>query len=196
MTLPTQEEWQEHFLDVPPAFYRLLAEMLQEIHAERERELGIERRGRRPSLSVGSMQDVMDLVYPKRSDLPFADALRAATKQPMHTVAQIAGMNPGTLHGLMTGSRPLTKDKIEAIARAIHLNPGYFHEYRVLVIHEAIDSILTPHRSLQAYAAVEPAHYENPSPKTLNAPSGFSTRAKVGSRTVANPAKRVDGPPA
>ncbi len=96
----------------------------------------------------------------------------------------------------MNGSRPLTKDKIEAVARAIHVNPGYFHEYRVLVIHEAIDSILTPHRSLQAYTAIEPEHYANPSPKTMNAPAGYSIRARSGAKTVANPAKRVDGPPA
>jgi transcriptional regulator with XRE-family HTH domain len=193
VSLPTRVEWERHFRDVPPAFYRLLAELLQEVRAEGERERGVERRGRRPALAVGSMDDVLDLVYPKRSEKPFAEALRDATGQSMSTVARMAGMNPGTLHALMAGTRPLTKARIEEVARAIHVNPGYFHEYRVLVVHEAIDALLDPHRSLQAYASVEPAHYANPAPKTPNAPAGYSMYGRPGSRTVANPAKPVEG---
>ena len=192
MGAPTREEWAAHFRDVPPVFYRLLAELLQEVQAEREREMGLERRGRRPALSEGSMQDVLDLVYPKRSEKPFAEALREATPQTPATVARLAGMNPGTLHALMNGTRPLTKDKIEQIARAIHVDPGFFHEYRVLVVHEAIDALLTPHRSLQAYTSVEPAHHQNPRPRTPNSPAGFAMAGKE-PRTIANPAKRVEG---
>ena len=192
MTLPTQAEWNAHFRDVPPAFYRLLAELLQEVQAEKEREQGVQRRGRRPALAVGSMQDVLDLVYPKRSEKLFPEALREATDQPMWTVAKIAGMNPGSLHKLINGTRPLTKSKIEAIAKAIHVDPGFFHEYRVLVIHEAIDAVLTPHRSLQAYSAVEPQHHRNPRPRTPNAPYGYGT-AVGRSRTVANPPNTVEG---
>jgi len=193
VTLPTQADWSEHFKDVPPAFYRLLAELLQEVESERERERGVVRRGRRPALPAGSMNDVLDVVYPKRSERPFPEAIREATDQPMWTVARIAGMNPGSLHKLLNGTRPLTKSKIEAIAKAIHVDPGFFHEYRVLVIHEAIDSLLTPHRSLRAYSAVEPDHHRNPRPKAVNAPYGFGTNAGARTRTVANPSNTVEG---
>lgn len=193
MALPSQDDWAAHFEEVPPTFYRLLGELLQEVQAERERERGVERRGRRPTLAVGSIVDVQDLVYPKRSDKLFPEALREATDQPMWTVAKIAGMNPGSLHQLLRGARPLTKSKIEAIAKAIHVDPGYFHEYRVMVVHEAIDALLTPRRSLQAYTLVEPAHHQMPRPRTPNAPHGYGSR--VGSRTqfVANPSNSVEG---
>lgn len=194
MALPTQADWIAHFDDIPPAFHRLLAELLQEVQAEREHELGIERRGRRPALAVGSMDDVVNLAYSQRSNLPFPEALRAATAQAPSTVARMAKMNPGNLHRIMAGREPLTKGKIEAIAQAIHVNPGYFHEYRVLVIHEAIDGLLNPHRSLQAYAAIEPAHYQKPAPKTPNAVNGYAVSARLGSKTYASRAKRVDGP--
>lgn len=192
MVLPSQNDWAARFEEVPPTFYRLLAELLQEVQAERERERGVERRGRRPALAVGSMRDVTDLVYPKRSEKPFGEALREATDQPMWTVARIAGMNPGSLHKLLTGERPLTKSKIEAIAKAIHVDPGFFHEYRVLVIHEAIDALLTPRRSLQAYAAVEEQHHKTPRPRTQNAAHGYGTRAGTQARTVANPPNTVE----
>lgn len=191
MNLPTQDEWAERFEQVPPTFYRLLAELLQEVQAEYERERGVERRGRRPTRAAGSMGDVVDLVYPKRSEKPFPQALREATDQPMWTVASIAGMNPGSLHKLLNGERPLTKSKIEAIAKAIHVDPGYFHEYRVLVIHEIVDSLLTPRRSLQAYAAVEADHHANPRPRPVNAKHGFGTRPGA-KHSVANPPNTVE----
>lgn len=183
---PTESEWASHFDDIPPAFHRLLADLMQEIQTEREREQGIERRGRRPALADGSMNDVLDVVYPRRSDKPFAEALHEATKQKQSTIARLAGMNPGNLFRLVNGREPLTKSKLEAIAKAIHVNPGFFHEYRVLVIHEAIDALLTPHRSTQAYAAIEPEHHANPRPKTPNSARGY---AMAGTKTFANRAK-------
>jgi hypothetical protein len=191
VTLPSAADWRQHFTDVPPAFYRLLGELLQEVQAEREREQGVERRGRRPALASGSMQDVADLVYPRRSSLPFAEALRAATRQTPSTIARLASMNPGTLHGLMNGSRQLNMAVLQDIARAIHVDPAYFHEYRVLAIHEAIDSLLTPERSARAYAAIEPT-YNAARPEPKNA-AGFTTTARPGTNTFANPAKRVEG---
>lgn len=193
MSLPNRDEWVARFEEVPPTFYRLLAELLQEVQAERERERGVERRGRRPALAAGSINDVTELVYPKRSEKPFPEALREATDQPMWTVARIAGMNPGSLHKLITGARPLTKSKIEAIAKAIHVDPGYFHEYRVLVVHEAIDSLLTPRRSLQAYTAIEQQHHQMPRPRTPNAPYGYGTRVGSRNQTIANQANTVEG---
>ncbi len=185
--MPTAADWDEHFRDVPPAFHRLLADLMQEIQTEREHELGIERRGRRPALPTGNMQDVVDVIYPRRSDKPFPEALKDATKQTNATVAALAGMNPGNLHRMLHGREPLTKSKLEAIAKAIHVNPGYFHEYRVLAIHEALDALLTPHRSMQAYAAVEPQLHATPRPATPNSPNGY---AMTKTKTFANRATK------
>jgi len=172
-------DWAAEFSNFPPAFHRLLADLLAEIEAERAREQGVKLAGgRRAQQPSGSMQDVVDVVYPRRSQKPFREALAEATDQPPATVAALAGMNPGTMFRLRNGRRPLTKDTLEQIARAIHVDPGYFHEYRVLVVHEAIDALLTPLRSLQAYSSVERDHRRNPRPKTPNAPNGFSTTAR------------------
>jgi len=185
----TEEEWASHFRDIPPTFYRLLAEILGEVAAEREREMGIERRGRRPALTVGSIDDVVNVVYPRRSTLPFAEALRGASKQTCSTIAKLAGINPGNLFRMMHGTEPLTKAKIEVIARVVHVNPAYFHEYRVLAIHEAIDGLLSPHRSIQAFATIEADTYAY-TPSTPNAAAGYGMSA--GKRqTFATRAKRV-----
>lgn len=179
-------DWEREFEEFPPAFHRLLADLLYEVEVERDRDQGVKPKGRRPARTGGGMQEILDVVYPRRSMKPFGEALSEASKMTDSAVAKMAGMNPGTLYKLRHGREPLTKDKIEAIARVLHVDPGYFHEYRVLVIHEAIDALLTPHRSLQAYASVEREHRKNPRPKTLNVPNGYGTN---GRQVFANRAK-------
>ena len=172
------EPWREHFEDLPPAFHRLLLDLLIEAQPDRGR-----RAGRRLSTESGSMQDILDVVYPRRSVKPFKDALADATPYSQAAVAQLAGMNRGNLARMIAGREPFTKDKIEAIARAIRVDPAYFHEYRVLAIHDILDRALTPEVSLRMFGPVEPAHREQPRPKGVNAPGGYRL---VGRTAVAN----------
>jgi len=179
---PVSEPWRDHFDDLPPSFHRLLADLMVEAQAVPGR-----RAARKVNPDGESMQDIVNVVYPRRSVKPFGEALKDATKYSQGAVAHLAGMNRGNLARMVAGQEPFTKDKIERIARAIRVDPAYFHEYRVLAIHEMIDAVLSPEQSLRLFGPTEPDHREQPRPKGLNAPDGFRL---VGKSAVANAATR------
>lgn len=154
-SLPTAHQWLQRFTETPGALYELLRQLYQEVEAENEREDGVERRGRRPSPAGGTMQAIQDMVFPAYAEVPFTQAIRPYLKPSQNALALRAGINRGTFARILQGREPLDKAKLELIAKAARVSPAYFHEYRLIVLHEEFEKVMSPRTSIAAYKSIE-----------------------------------------
>lgn len=154
-TLPTARQWLQRFSETPGVLYELLRQMYQESEAEAERAAGVERRGRRPAPTDGTMQAIRDMVFPVYSEAPFAEAVRPYFKPSQNALAARAGINRGSFTRILQGREPLDKSKLERIAKAARVPPSYFHEYRLIVLHEEFEKAMDSRTSIAAYKSVE-----------------------------------------
>lgn len=144
-------EWQD-LMSVPGSLGAVLQEVFSSVDAE-----GQNRRRRTPAPPQRrTAQDVHTVAFPQYSMLPFSEAIQPLLKPSLRAVAERAGLEASYLSRLIRGQRPLEKYLIEQIARATRVAPGYFLEYRQLVVSRAVlDAMLEdPVASISAYQVV------------------------------------------
>lgn len=145
-------------LDDPGTLGILVRGILQS--EERETRPRFFRQGPREIDPVGLASRVSEMAGPVYSDLPFGEALKPLLKPSLNAVAERAGMAPSHLHGMMKGSvKTLKPERLEAVARAVRVNPGYFREYREQMISVLINERLSQHPqiALSIYHALSSA---------------------------------------
>lgn len=144
-------EWQD-LMSVPGSLGAVLQEVFSSVDAEEQNR---RRRIPRP-VERRTAQDVHTVAYPQYAVLPFSEAIQPLLKPSLRAVAERAGLDPTYLSRLIRGQRPLEKYLIEQIARATRVSPGYFLEYRQLVVSRAVlDAMIEdPVSSISAYQVV------------------------------------------
>lgn len=131
--------WQELLSD--PTYVGILVRGI--IEAD-ERETRPRFRGQKPRVIQPSevLNTVAGMVTPIYSQEPFREAIRPLLKPSMRGLAQRAGMSVTLLSLMVKGERALTKENLERIAHAARVNPGYFREYRDMVIADMVNEHL------------------------------------------------------
>lgn len=140
----SEDEWVELFTRAPHVMHAILGDIFRETRAEEERTRGQARIGRRPKEIDGTMEELWDMVTPTYSTEPFAVAVRALIgKAPsLRAFAQRAKMNHPTLLRLISGEMKLDRYRLEGIAKAGHVSPAYFVEWREMEILEAFTAVM------------------------------------------------------
>lgn len=126
-------DW-EAALQVPGA----LGAILQGLFASEDRDNARRFRNSRVASPERTIADVHDALHPIYSDRPFAESIQPLLKPSLRAIAERAGLDHTNLRHLIAGTRPLSKYKLESLARACRVSPGYFLEYRQMVVSEVV----------------------------------------------------------
>jgi hypothetical protein len=96
--------------------------------------------GPRPLPSVGDAQDrIRQWQGEDYTLLPFPAALRQlAGRMGEFKIAKLTGIHRSTIHRLLVGELQADPYTLVTVARAFNKQPGYFLEYRVMVIFNAL----------------------------------------------------------
>lgn len=137
-------EWIELFDRAPHVIHALLGDMFRETVAERERENGKARIGRRPKAIDGSLDELYEMISPRYSMEPFGEAVRELIdrESSLRAFAAKARIHHHTITRMIRGEMALDRFRLEAIAKAGHVRPAFFTEYREMVILEAVRAML------------------------------------------------------
>lgn len=140
----TDNEWVELFDRAPHIMAQLLGDMYRETIAEREREAGNARIGRRPKAIDGSLDDLYEMITPRYSMESFSESARELIDKAtsLRAFATRAGIHHHTITRMMRGEVALDRFRLEAIAKAGRVHPAFFKEYREMVILEALRVML------------------------------------------------------
>lgn len=152
MANPTEREWRDLFVEVPGALGAVLQELFSAVDAD-----SAPRNGRSaPQRQNHTIDDVNDLLWPKFSTEPFAEAIRPLLKPSLRAIADRAGISPGALSEMISGQRGLDAYRLEQVAKAARVSPAYFLEYRQIKVAEAVTRALAerPAAGISAYKAI------------------------------------------
>jgi hypothetical protein len=139
--------WVQLFDDRPDILHLLLRDIYSITKAQAAGAKG----GRRKLTGEGSLDDLWDLVTPRFSNKPFAEALSDLMgDQSTRAFASRVGMHHSTLSRLMSGDRPISKRYdpdgsmkiLEQIAAGARVHPSYFAEWRRLWLMKRLDDAL------------------------------------------------------
>lgn len=139
-----EEEWVELFDRAPHIIAQLLGDLYRETIAERERDSGKARIGRRPKVVAGSLEELWEILTPRYSMEPFAVSAREliSAAPSLRAFAKRAGIHHHTITRMMRGEVALDRFRLEQIAKAGRVHPVFFMEYREMLICESVLSLL------------------------------------------------------
>lgn len=130
--------WREYLKERPDVLHHILADLYQ---------ISGPKNGRSANLD-----DLWDLVAPKFSDKPFAQAFADASRgRSVRQVAIVVGLSHPQIFRYLSGERSIVKvhdtegsmRRLELFAKALSVQPAYFSEWRRLWIMSMIDSVLS-----------------------------------------------------
>lgn len=146
--MSTAEEWQTLLTQNPKMLWGVVADIVKAVKAgEGERKTG-----RRPAVSVGSLDELYTVLFPVAySGQPFPQALATALgERSQRTFAAEAGFNQATVSRLLSGKSAPTVEMIERVAHTLNVPPTYFVEYRALKLSQVLTAALLANPQLSA----------------------------------------------
>lgn len=133
------DEWVRYFDDRPEVMLQILGDIYRETKAEEAREAGNAPTGRRPKSINGNLDELHRMVTPQYSVDPFEVAVKELIgRRSLRAFAAKVPMNHHTLTRMMRGEMKLEMWRLEQIAEAAKVQPGYFREYREMQLLEVI----------------------------------------------------------
>lgn len=143
-------EWEQVLADQPKILWGLVADIVKAAKAGE----GEKRTGRRPAATVGSLDELYDVLFPPAyTTRPFAEALNVALVIAGHTqrsFATSAGFNQATVSRLVSGKLLPSVEMIERIAYVLNVRPTYFAEYRAMKLGQVVTDVLLANPTLSA----------------------------------------------
>lgn len=135
-------DWERMFAENPKVLWGLVADIAKAVKAmEGERKTG-----RRPSVSVGSIDELYEVLFPESYvEEEFTTALaHALTRKHMsqRKFAKVAGFNQATVSRLLSGTTPPSVEMMERIAHTLKIRPTYFMEYRAMKLGQIVTDVL------------------------------------------------------
>jgi hypothetical protein len=135
----SEDFWQQYLADHPDVLYRLLADVY-------EASYGAD--------APPTLDDLWDLMsaHPRFASVPFGQAvIDALDGRSISWLALQSGIPQPVLSRLINGRRPViyvkdprgSMDRLERVARALHVHPSYFAEWRRMWIMFLLDSAFT-----------------------------------------------------
>jgi transcriptional regulator with XRE-family HTH domain len=159
----TEADWVDLFDRAPHVMHAILGDIFREVRAEAENAAGKPRRGRRPRAIDGSLDELWKMITPTLPSVkPFGEAMRElidASGLSLRAFAERAEVDHSTLVRMMSGRLKADPYRLEKLARAGHVAPGYFAEYRAMVLVQAVTALLRakPRWGLQVYQQIRRA---------------------------------------
>ena len=150
--METETDWEQLLTSNPKVLWGIVADVVKAVKASE----GERKTGRRPAVSVGSLDELYEVLFPVQyteAAFPeaFAQLLRTGCFSQV-TFAAHVGFNQATVSRLVAGKTPPTVEMIERISYALDVRPTYFREYRALKIGQVITAVLLAHPQLSADA--------------------------------------------
>jgi len=136
----TEKEWESLLLNNPKVLWGLVADIVKAAKAGQ----GERRTGRRPAVSVGSIDELYEVLFPKVyvTD-PFPKAFAAALgRRSQRDFAEDVGYNQATVSRLLSGKIPPTCECMERVAYALKVPATYFLEYRAMKLGQVLTNVL------------------------------------------------------
>jgi hypothetical protein len=144
------DEWEALLTRNPKVLWGLVADVVKAVKAGE----GERRTGRRPAVSVGSLDELYEVLFPPQYDTqPFPvvfNALLGAGEYSQRTFAAHVGFNQATVSRLLSGRTPPTVEMIERISHALDVRPTYFTEYRAMKLGQVVTEVLLGNPQLSA----------------------------------------------
>lgn len=145
-TAPSITDWVAKMKAEPAVWQGMLSDIFRETKAERERQAGRAKIGRRPKVIHGSLTELWDMITPKYAKEPFALSLPALLasvdpdidddefcRRTMISAETLAKMRAGTGVDMW---------RLEVIARTFGVSPAYFLEWRNSYVLTVVDELL------------------------------------------------------
>lgn len=153
----TYADWERLLLENPKVLWGLIADVVKAVKAAE----GERRTGRRPAATVGSLDELYELLFPATymiNDFPSALSM-ALGERSQRDLAREAHISQAVICRLATGQKKPSVRDMEMLAAALNVRPTYFREYRAARIGQLVTQILTeyPHMSADAIRNLEVA---------------------------------------
>jgi hypothetical protein len=141
--------WVPFFDGRPDALHTLIGDIYRIVKAH---EPAVRKTGRRPRSINGNMQELWEMISPRFSQEPFAEAVKELMgTTSLRAFAAKIPMAHYSLTRLMTGERAIVKVNdpkgsmalLESIAKAGKVHPSYFCEWRELYVWSVLQEVLT-----------------------------------------------------
>ena len=143
-------EWEQVLSEQPKILWGLVADIVKAAKAGE----GEKRTGRRPAATVGSLDELYDVLFPPAyTTRPFPEALNKALSIANLTQRQMAegiGCDQATISRLISGRSEPRVETIESIARVLNVRPTYFAEYRAMKLGQVVTTVLLANPALSA----------------------------------------------
>ncbi len=142
------DDWVEFFQDRPDVLTRLLGEIYI---ITKTQESPHKKSGRRTRYINGNLDELWNMIAPRYSVDPFAEAVRELMgRQSLRAFAAKIPMHHHSLARLMRGERQIVNPHdpissmgtLEQIARAGNVHPAFFSEWRTLYVAQAVVSAM------------------------------------------------------
>ncbi len=145
-TLPTVGDWVERMKAEPAIWQGLLSDIFRETKAERERQAGRAKIGRRPKVIHGSLTELWDMITPRYANEPFAVSMPALLKAVEADIddeefCRRTMISPETLAKMRAGTG-VDMWRLEVIAREFGVSPAYFAEWRASYVLTVVDELM------------------------------------------------------
>lgn len=138
------EEWIGLFDRAAHVMPAILGDIFREVRAEEERAAGRTKIGRRAKAVNGSLEELYGMVTPRYSMEPFGESVQELIgTRSLRQFASRVPMHHFTLTRMMRGELPLDRYRLERIAKAAHVNPAFFREWREMFLQDALSALLT-----------------------------------------------------
>lgn len=140
--------WVSLLEERPEALWGLIADVVKAAKASQ----GERRTGRRPAVSVGSLDELYAVLFPPSySTKPFCDTFAVLLgDRSQRAFATRVGFNQATVSRLLAGKSQPSPQTIERIAKALGVRPTFFAEYRALKLGEIVTDVLLANPDLSA----------------------------------------------
>ena len=143
-------EWEALLTQDPKVLWGLIADVIKAIKAgEGERKTG-----RRPAATVGSLDELYELLFPPVYMLhDFPQALRIALEgRTQRDFGKQVGMSQAEISRFASGAKKPDLRDMEIIARGLNVRPTYFREYRAQRIGQIVAEVLESYPQMSADA--------------------------------------------
>lgn len=148
------DDWSDFFKERPDVLNRLLGEIYI---ITKTQESTHKKSGRRTRYINGNLDELWNMIAPRYSVEPFADAVRELMgKQSLRAFAAKIPMHHHSLSRLMRGERQIVNPNdpissmgtLEQIAKAGNVHPAFFSEWRSLYVAHAVISVMQENPNL------------------------------------------------
>jgi DNA-binding Xre family transcriptional regulator len=149
------DDWALVLAENPKVLWGLVADVVKAAKAGE----GEKRTGRRPAVSIGSLDELYDVIFPTQFvTATFGAALTrllAERSLSQHAFAKKSGMNQATVSRLVSGRTPPTVEHMEYLSHFLNVRPTYFAEYRALKLGQLVTDYLLANPAASAEAVRE-----------------------------------------